>query len=81
MTSWGRAENKAGRFLKQLEAQDLGDLTGSFSRSPTVNGVMREAAPSTGCRGEVMKDNFTALLVVALGVGVLIGYPIRRGTE
>jgi ElaB/YqjD/DUF883 family membrane-anchored ribosome-binding protein len=30
---------------------------------------------------EMMKDNLAASLVVALGVGVLVGYLIRRGTE
>jgi ElaB/YqjD/DUF883 family membrane-anchored ribosome-binding protein len=30
---------------------------------------------------ELMKDNLAASLVVALGVGVLVGYLIRRGTE
>ena len=30
---------------------------------------------------ELMKDNLAASLVVALGVGVLVGYLIRRGTK
>ena len=30
---------------------------------------------------ELMKDNLAASMVVALGVGVLVGYLIRRGTE
>jgi ElaB/YqjD/DUF883 family membrane-anchored ribosome-binding protein len=30
---------------------------------------------------EMMKDNLAASLVVALGVGVLVGYLIRRGTK
>jgi ElaB/YqjD/DUF883 family membrane-anchored ribosome-binding protein len=30
---------------------------------------------------EMMKDNLAASLIVALGVGVLVGYLIRRGTE
>jgi hypothetical protein len=30
---------------------------------------------------ELMKENLAASLVVAVGVGVLVGYLIRRGTE
>jgi len=92
--NWGRAEGKASRFLKELDAQELHDqldavrnylqdLTGSFSkianrqwdqaRGRAVNRV-QEAE-------ELMKDNLAASLVVALGVGVLVGYLIRRGTE
>jgi hypothetical protein len=29
----------------------------------------------------MMKENLSASLIVALGVGVLVGYLIRRGTE
>jgi ElaB/YqjD/DUF883 family membrane-anchored ribosome-binding protein len=94
-SNWGKtAESKASRFLKELEAQDLydqldsvrdylGDLTTSFSK--TAN---RRLAPARGRAldtaheaEELMKDNLAASLVVALGVGVLVGYLIRRGTE
>jgi hypothetical protein len=30
---------------------------------------------------ETMKDNLAASLVLALGLGVIVGYFIRRGTE
>jgi hypothetical protein len=30
---------------------------------------------------ETMKDNLAASLILALGVGVVIGYFLRRGTE
>ena len=30
---------------------------------------------------EVMKDNLAASMLLAVGVGVLIGYFVRRGTE
>ena len=30
---------------------------------------------------EVMKDNLAASLVLAVGLGVLVGYFIRRGSE
>jgi ElaB/YqjD/DUF883 family membrane-anchored ribosome-binding protein len=94
MMSWGRAEDKAGRFLKELDAQDLHDqldavrdylrdLTGSFSKIANRRfGYARgHAADSVHEAEELMKDNLAASLVVALGVGVLVGYLIRRGTE
>ena len=93
--NWSRAsESKTRRFLKELDTKDvydqldavrgyLQDLTGSFSkianrqwgraRGRAIGGV-EEAE-------ELMKDNLAASLVVALGVGVLVGYLIRRGTE
>jgi ElaB/YqjD/DUF883 family membrane-anchored ribosome-binding protein len=94
MMSWGRAEDKAGRFLKELDAQDLhdqldavrnylSDLTGSFSKIANRRlGSARGRAYDTVQEAEdMMKDNLAASLVVALGVGVLVGYLIRRGTE
>jgi ElaB/YqjD/DUF883 family membrane-anchored ribosome-binding protein len=96
MTSnWGRAaEAKAGRFLKELDAQDLqdqldavreylGDLTTSFSKIANRRmGHARGRALDTAHEAEeLMKDNLAASLVIALGVGVLVGYLIRRGTE
>ena len=88
------AEAKAGRFLKELDAQDLqdqldavreylGDLTTSFSKIANRRmGHARGRALDTAHEAEeLMKDNLAASLVVALGVGVLVGYLIRRGTE
>ena len=97
MTSWanrGRAENKASRFLKELDARELHDqidavrdylqdLTGSLSK--IANRQWGQARGRSVDRvqeaEELMKDNLAASLVVALGVGVLVGYLIRRGTE
>ena len=95
LSNWGRAaEHKAGRFLKELEAQDvydqldsvrnyLSDLTTSFSKIANRRaGHARGRAVDTAHEAEeLMKDNLAASLVVALGVGVLVGYLIRRGTE
>jgi ElaB/YqjD/DUF883 family membrane-anchored ribosome-binding protein len=94
MMSWGRAEDKAGRFLKELDAQDLhdqldavrnylSDLTGSFSKiaNRRLGHARGHAADTVHEAEELMKDNLAASLVVALGVGVLVGYLIRRGTE
>ena len=94
-SNWGRAaEHKAGRFLKDLEAQDvydqldsvrdyLGDLTTSFSKiaNRRVGHARGRAVDTAHEAEELMKDNLAASLVVALGVGVLVGYLIRRGTE
>jgi ElaB/YqjD/DUF883 family membrane-anchored ribosome-binding protein len=94
-SNWGRAaESKTSRFLKELDTQDvydqldavrdyLQDLTGSVSKLANRQwGHTRHRAADTVHEAkELMKDNLAASLVVALGVGVLVGYLIRRGTE
>ena len=94
-SNWGKtAESKASRFLRDLEAQDvydqldsvrdyLGDLTTSFSKiaNRRVGHASGRALDTAHEAEELMKDNLAASLVVALGVGVLVGYLIRRGTE
>ena len=94
-SNWGKAaESKTSRFLKELDTQDvydqldavrdyLSDLTGSFSKMANRRlGPARGHAYDTVHEAEeLMKDNLAASLVVALGVGVLVGYLIRRGTE
>ena len=94
-SNWGRAaESKASKYLKELDTQDvydqldavrdyLGDLTSSFSKIANRRmGHARGRALDTAHEAEeLMKDNLAASLVVALGVGVLVGYLIRRGTE
>ena len=84
----------AGRFLKEIEVKDLQeqvdavrdflrDLTTSFSKIANRQwGHARGRAVDTVQEAEeMMKENLAASLVVALGVGVLVGYLIRRGTE
>ena len=93
-TNWGRGDNRASRFLKELDAQDLHDqldavrdyiqdLAGSLSKIANRQwGHARgRAVDRVQEAEELMKDNLAASLVVALGVGVLVGYLIRRGTE
>jgi ElaB/YqjD/DUF883 family membrane-anchored ribosome-binding protein len=94
-SNWGRtAENKTSRFLKELDPQDvydqldsvrnyLQDLTGSLGKlaNRQWGQARHHAADSMQDAEELMKDNLAASLVVALGVGVLVGYLIRRGTE
>ena len=92
--SWVDRGRDAGRFLKETEAKDLQeqldavrdylrDLTTSFSKIANRQwGHARGRAIDTVQEAEdMMKDNLAASLVVALGVGVLVGYLIRRGTE
>jgi len=94
MMNWGRAEQKASRYLQQLDADELRDqlddvraylkdLTASFSKVANRQfGRARDRATDTAYEAEeVMKDHLAASLVVALGVGVLVGYLIRRGSE
>jgi ElaB/YqjD/DUF883 family membrane-anchored ribosome-binding protein len=94
MTSWGRAEQKTSKFLKELDAEDfheqldamrayLKDLTQSFGKVANRQwGRARGHAADTAQEAEeLMRDNLTVSLVVALGVGVLVGYMIRRGSE
>jgi ElaB/YqjD/DUF883 family membrane-anchored ribosome-binding protein len=70
---------------KQLDSlrDYLGDLTASVSK--IANRRWRDArgrAIDTAQEAEaVMKENLAASLVVALGVGILVGYLIRRGAE
>jgi ElaB/YqjD/DUF883 family membrane-anchored ribosome-binding protein len=92
--SWVDRGREAGRFLKETEVKDLQeqldavrdylrDLTTSFSKIAGRQwGHARGRAVDTVQEAEeMMKDNLAASLVVALGVGVLVGYLIRRGTE
>jgi ElaB/YqjD/DUF883 family membrane-anchored ribosome-binding protein len=92
--SWVDRGRDAGRFLKETEVKDLQeqldtvrdylrDLTTSFSKIANRQwGHARGRAIDTVQEAEeMMKDNLAASLVVALGVGVLVGYLIRRGTE
>ena len=88
--SWVDRGRDAGRVLKEIEVKDLreqldvvrdylGDLTASFSNIANRQwGHARGRAVDTVQEAEeMMKDNLAASLVVALGVGVLVGYLIR----
>ena len=94
MTSWGRTEQKASRLLKEYDADDLHDqldamraylkeLTGSFGKiaNRQWGRAGNFATDMAHDAEETMRDNLAASLVVALGVGVLVGYMIRRGSE
>jgi hypothetical protein len=82
------------RLLKDINVKDpqakldavshyLRDLTSSFSKIANRQWrSTRDRALDTAQEAEeIMKDNLAASLVVALGLGVLIGYLIRRGSN
>jgi ElaB/YqjD/DUF883 family membrane-anchored ribosome-binding protein len=95
MLGLARAERKATRFVR--DNFDLGDLHDQLdSLRSSVNelsanvgdGASRRyarardyAAEAAREAEETMKDNLAASLLLAVGVGVLVGYFLRRGTE
>jgi ElaB/YqjD/DUF883 family membrane-anchored ribosome-binding protein len=93
MWSLGRSERKLAQ-LKNLDIDDLHDqidtlrayvneLTGSAGRSASRQfGRARDYASEAAHEAEdLMKDNLAASIVLALGLGLVVGYFIRRGTE
>ena len=94
MTRRGNWNRETGRLLKRIDIPDLSDqldvvrdylqeLTNSFSK--IANRRLRNARERTldtvEGTSEIMRDNPAASLVMALGVGLVIGYLIRRGTD
>jgi ElaB/YqjD/DUF883 family membrane-anchored ribosome-binding protein len=92
--SWVDRGRDAGRYLKEVDVKDLqerldavrdylGDLTGVFRKIANRQwGTARGRAIDTVQEAEeMMRDNPGVSLVIALGVGVLVGYLLRRGTE
>ena len=74
--------------MKELESKDiqkqfdslrdyLSDLTGSVSK--IANRRWRDVRGRGEEAEAIMQENFAASLVAALGVGILVGYLIRRG--
>jgi ElaB/YqjD/DUF883 family membrane-anchored ribosome-binding protein len=94
MVSWGKAERETGRLSQALDINDLHDqldtirghlkeLSHAFSRTTHHQlGRARAFASETAHDAEdTMHDHLAASMLVALGLGVLVGYLIRRGTE
>jgi hypothetical protein len=94
MMGLARAERKAARFVKDLDIDDVYDqldtlrgyvqeLSQSVGKGASRQfGRARDFASETAHEAEdVMKDNLAASLVLALGLGLVVGYFIRRGTE
>ena len=94
MVSLARAERKAARFVKDnLATDDLYDqldslrdyvqeLSASVGKNASRQFGRARALASDAAQDaeETMKDNLAASLILAVGVGVLIGYFLRRGT-
>jgi len=94
MTNWADRGRDAGRLLKEIESKDLkeqldavrdylSDLAGSLNKIAKRQwGNTRNRALDTAIEAEeIMKENFAVSLVVALGVGVFVGYLLRRSTQ
>ena len=93
MASWVGAERKS-RSLKEFDVGDLYDqlesmgayleeLTSAFGKSASRQyGRARDVVADTTHDAEAtMKDNLAASLILAVGLGMLIGYMIRRSSE
>ena len=95
MLGLARAERKASRFVKDnVDVDELYDqistlrdyvteLTSGAGRGASRQfGRARDFASDAAQEAEdAMKDNLTASLILAVGLGVVVGYFIRRGTE
>ncbi len=94
MLNLAKAERKAARLVNNLDVDDLYDqidalrgyvaeLSSGLGKNAGRHlGRARAYALDTAHDAEdVMKDNLAASLVLAVGLGVLVGYFIRRGSE
>lgn len=94
MASWIRGESRPSQYLKELDIEDLRgqfdnlrasvtDLTNSFGKAANRqwNRTRGVASSTAEDAEELMKDHLAASLILALGLGVLVGYMIRRSTE
>ncbi len=86
--------DKAARFVRDVNVDDLHDQLDSLrdyvnelsaSAGTTANRRLKQARRAASHAAtdaeELMKDNLAASLVLAAGLGVLVGYLIRRGSE
>jgi len=94
MLNLAKAERKAARLVNNLDVDDLyeqidtlrgyiSELSSGLGKNASRQfGRARAYASDTAQEAEeMMKDNLAASLVLALGLGVLVGYFIRRGSE
>jgi hypothetical protein len=94
MLGLARAERKAARMGNTIDLDDLYDQidalrgyiaelsSGVGKNASRQFGRVRAYASDTAHDAEdVMKDNLAASLVLAVGLGVVVGYFLRRGTE
>lgn len=95
MMGLARAERKAARFVKgNFDLDDLYDQIDSLRSyvsdlsTGAGKGASHQLARARDYAGEAardaeetMKDNLAASLILAAGLGIVIGYFLRRGTE
>jgi hypothetical protein len=95
MMSLARAERKAARFVKDnLAIDDLYDqldslrdyvqeLSGGVGKNASRQLSRARDLASDAAREaeETMKDNLAASLILAVGLGIVVGYFLRRGAE
>ena len=94
MLNLAKAERKAARLVNNLDVEDLYDQIETLRSyvAELSSGLGKNASRQFGRARpyasdkvhdaeEVMKDNLAASLVLAVGLGVLVGYFIRRGSE
>ena len=94
MTSLGNWDRETGRLLRRIDIRDLSDqfdsvrdylqeLASSFSNiaNRQWRNTRERTLDTVEGTSEIMRDNPAASLVMALGVGLVIGYLIRRGTD
>jgi hypothetical protein len=93
MLGLARAERKAARLVNNLDIDDLyeqidnlrgyiAELSSGVGKNASRQfGRARAYASDTAHDAEeVMKDNLAASLVLAVGLGIVVGYFIRRGS-
>jgi ElaB/YqjD/DUF883 family membrane-anchored ribosome-binding protein len=94
MVSLARAERKAARLVSNLDIDDLDDqldnlrvyvqeLSSALGRNAGRQFGRARAYASDAAQEaeEAMKDNLAASLIFAVGLGVVVGYLIRRSSE
>lgn len=95
MLNWAGAERKAARLLKRNI--DIDDVYGELESLRDSVQALSTRAGQSASRGYArtrdfatdawddpegaMKDNLAASLLLAAGLGLVVGYFIRRGTE
>jgi hypothetical protein len=91
---WTRAQHRSGRFLKELDSDELYDqlnaigayltqLAAAFGKIAKRQwGPARDRAIDAVHDAEgAMRDNIAASLLIAIGLGVALGYLIGRSSE
>jgi ElaB/YqjD/DUF883 family membrane-anchored ribosome-binding protein len=91
---WGLAERKTSRFGRDLDIDDLYDqldtlrgyvqalAQGAGKSASHSYGRARDLATEAAQEAEeTMKDHLAASIILALGLGLVVGYFIRRSTE